>query len=413
MPPIDQKTLARRLQQARTNAGLTQEEAANTLGLPRTAIVQIEAGKRSVSTLELAQLAKLYHVPVSGFFAESEPQEEDVLVALFRAAEGFHEHPDVQREIGRYVAICRTGVELERLLELPARGGPPSYDMPSPTRVMEAVEQGASVAEQERRRLGLSHTPIPDMADLINAQGIWASGANLPDDMSGLFLRHSSIGLFILVNFGHVRARKRFSYAHEYAHALLDRSRAATVSLDSNRSDLGEVRANAFAAAFLLPRGGVWAFLNARQKAGPSRMEQAVYDPIIEQTGPDIRAHHRSAPHSQEVTYEDVAALAHHFGVSYQAALYRLKSLAIIRDKEFETLREKESFGRDYLRLLERLNDLEGYQETKPDREIVSQVLHLALEAYRREEISQGKLRDLSSLLEIDANELLALADAA
>jgi hypothetical protein len=35
------------------------------------------------------------------------------------------------------------------------------------------------------------------------------------------------------------------------------------------------------------------------------------------------------------------------------------------------------------------------------------------LEAYRREEISQGKLRDLSALLSIPADELLALADAA
>jgi hypothetical protein len=37
----------------------------------------------------------------------------------------------------------------------------------------------------------------------------------------------------------------------------------------------------------------------------------------------------------------------------------------------------------------------------------------LTLEAYRREEISQGKLRDLSALLNIPADELLALADAA
>ena len=41
------------------------------------------------------------------------------------------------------------------------------------------------------------------------------------------------------------------------------------------------------------------------------------------------------------------------------------------------------------------LVDLEGYDQRKPDRKIVSQVVHLALEAYRREEISKGKLRDL------------------
>jgi len=87
--------------------------------------------------------------------------------------------------------------------------------------------------------------------------------------------------------------------------------------------------------------------------------------------------------------------------------------LAIIKDKHFNSLRQKESFGKDYLRLLNMLDDLEGQEKSKPDREIVSQVLHLALEGYRREEISEGKLRDLSSLLGIDASELLALADAA
>jgi hypothetical protein len=61
------------------------------------------------------------------------------------------------------------------------------------------------VAEQERRRLGLGHSPILDISDLINSQNVWASGAKLPDDMSGLFLRHSSIGLGILVNFDPAR----------------------------------------------------------------------------------------------------------------------------------------------------------------------------------------------------------------
>ena len=56
------------------------------------------------------------------------------------------------------------------------------------------------------------------------------------------------------------------------------------------------------AAAFLMPRGGVWGFLNARQKAGPSRVEQPVYDPQMEQTGPDIRAQRRSAASSPRMS---------------------------------------------------------------------------------------------------------------
>jgi Zn-dependent peptidase ImmA (M78 family)/transcriptional regulator with XRE-family HTH domain len=411
---IDQKSLASRLKDARITASYTQEQVAKVLQLPRTAIVQFESGNRAVSTLELAKLAQLYSRPIASFF-DAEPQtgEDDVLVALFRAAQVEQRGMPWQSEVSRYLEICRAGVELEHLLERPPHVGPPSYDLPQPRNVMDAVEQGNTVAEQERRRLSLGHNPISDMSDLINSQNIWASGADLPDDMSGLFLKHSSIGLFILVNFGHPRARKRFSYAHEYAHALLDRKDSATVSREANRRSLSEVRANAFAAAFLLPRTGVWSFLNSRFKAGPSLVEQTVYDPSSEQDAEEVKASRRAAPRSQVLTFEDIAALAHHFGVSYQAALFRLKSLSVVNEAEFNELRDKEHFGKQYLELLEVLVDLEGHDQRKPDREIVSQVVHLALEAYRREEISKGKLRDLSAILGFSAKDLLTLAEAA
>jgi Zn-dependent peptidase ImmA (M78 family)/transcriptional regulator with XRE-family HTH domain len=409
---IDQQTLATRLKEARSTSQLTQEQVAQSLALPRTAIVQIEAGNRSVSTLELAKLSELFGRPIASFFNDSTSAgEEDVLVALFRAAGQKGDPQPWQSEVSRCLAICRVGVELEGLLDRPAHAGPPSYDLQPPRRAMEAVDQGCYVAEQERRRLGLELNPIHDIADLINSQNVWASGAHLPDGMSGLYLKHSSVGLCILVNFDHPRARKRFSYAHEYAHALLDRRHTATVSLEGNRSDLGEVRANAFAAALLLPRSGVWAFLQGRFKAGPSVIHSTIYDPATEENAKQVRVQRRAAPRSQALSYEDVAALAHHFGVSYQAALFRLKSLSIVNGEEFSELREKEQSGKAFLQMLQLLDDLDGRDERAPDREIVSQVLHLALEAYRREEISKGKLRDLSSLLGVPAKTLLNLAD--
>jgi Zn-dependent peptidase ImmA (M78 family) len=363
--------------------------------------------------LELANFAHHYGRSIASFFTdEPATQEEDPLVALFRTAQTGGDDLPWKAEVSRYLDICRAGVELEHLLDRPPHVGPPSYDLTQPRNVMEAVDQGNLVAEQERRRLALGHNPISDMSDLINSQNIWASGANLTDEISGFFLNHSSIGLFILVNFGHSRARKRFSYAHEYAHALLDRHNPATVSRIDNRQKLPEVRANAFAAAFLLPRTGVWSFLNSRFKAGPSLIEQTVYDPTAEQDAEEVRATRRAAPRSQVLTYEDIAGLAHHFGVSYLAALFRLKSLTIVNESEFAELRAKENYGKQYLDLLEVLVDLEGHDTRKPDREIVSQVVYLALEAYRREEISKGKLRDLSTLLNLSAKELLTLAEA-
>ena len=52
--PITTAQLAERLKQARLQAGLTQEQAAGAIGVPRTALVQMEGGNRAVSSLELA-----------------------------------------------------------------------------------------------------------------------------------------------------------------------------------------------------------------------------------------------------------------------------------------------------------------------------------------------------------------------
>lgn len=65
---ITQQILAARLRIAREKLGLTQEEAANAISIPRTAIVQMEAGNRKISTLELASLAELYGRTISSFF---------------------------------------------------------------------------------------------------------------------------------------------------------------------------------------------------------------------------------------------------------------------------------------------------------------------------------------------------------
>ena len=116
--PLDRETLAKRLQQARVNAGITQDEAAKALGVPRTAIVQMESGNRSVSTLELAQLATLYRVPVTYFFAAEELEEEDAMVALMRCSDEFQLDRQAEDEIHKYLRICQFGVQLKELLGL-------------------------------------------------------------------------------------------------------------------------------------------------------------------------------------------------------------------------------------------------------------------------------------------------------
>ena len=403
-------TIGRRLREARENCGLSQQVAADAVGIPRTAVTQLEAGNRAVSTLELAQLAELYKRPVADFFGEQPLHEDDLLVALHRLAPGLDTCSDIKEQVERCLSLCREGCSLEKLLGRSPRSGPPAYNLPAPRTASEAVRQGEQVALQERKRLGLGQTPIANIGELISDQGIWSSGVNLPDEMSGLFLRHTSIGMAILVNFDHVHGRKRFSYAHEYAHALLDRDGTGTVSTRDNASDLIEKRANAFAAALLMPGEGVTEFLRSLDKGLPSRHEQTIFDVATEGR---IDTQTRPVPGSQNITHQDAALLAHHFGVSYQAATYRLRSLNLVSQQECAKLLERESEGKGFLDFLRMLDDLDKPESReRQDRELKSQVVHLAIEAYRREEISRGKLLDLSKKLELPGRKLIELAEA-
>ena len=66
-PETDRQTLGDRLRIAREYVGLKQEEVAQHLNIPRSALSNIEAGQRKVEALELSRLAKLYQRPLSWF----------------------------------------------------------------------------------------------------------------------------------------------------------------------------------------------------------------------------------------------------------------------------------------------------------------------------------------------------------
>jgi Zn-dependent peptidase ImmA (M78 family)/DNA-binding XRE family transcriptional regulator len=410
---VSQKIIGERLRDARKNCGVTQGEAAESLGIPRTAVVNIESGERSVNTLELSKLARLYGRSVSEFFDDSPEAEEDILVVLHRIDDMFAQDPAVNKEISSHVALCREGADLKAVLGIPSEDGPPEYHLPAPQSTMEAVEQGNQVAAQERRRLSLGSSALPDLAKLIASQGVWAAKVHLPDEMSGMFLRDPSFGMAVLINENHPLSRRRFSFAHEYGHALMDRRAPVTITTEKNRRDFVEVRSNGFAAVFLLPPEGVESFLRNRRKAIPSREEQIVYDPLTTRDAKDrIEAKSRNVARFSKVTYRDVASLSLLFGTSYQAACYRLKSLGFVNKQELDELLEKESYAQDVFQLLD-LYDRAAEDEREDEDVLRLQVLDLAVEAFRREELSQGRLRDISSILGVPAEKLLQLAEVA
>jgi Zn-dependent peptidase ImmA (M78 family)/transcriptional regulator with XRE-family HTH domain len=406
---MNQTELGLRLRRARENCGISQQIAADTIGAPRTAITQIEAGNRIVSSLELEKLARLYARPLT-WFLDDEPQDDDLVVVLHRVAGNMANDPEINRQVTHCIELCREGMFLETMLGRSVQASLPRLDVPLPRNAGEAITQGEALAERERKRLDLGLQPLDELDELLAQQGIWASSMPLHADISGLFLHHPSIGLAIIINADHASVRQHFSFAHEYAHALLDRHATVTVSSRGNSHELIEKRANAFAAAFLMPAQGVDEQLQRLGKRGGSRQERMVYDVATDgRSGAELRA----PPHAHQLTYQDIAVIARYFDVSYQAAVYRLNSLGHMSARERDTLLNCVEQGRTYTKNVLRQADPDQPKQAS-SRTLLNEIAYLAIEAYRREEISRGRLLELSSLIGITPTSiLLDLADAA
>jgi transcriptional regulator with XRE-family HTH domain len=81
----EQAKLGARLKEAREYIGLLQEDVGTALGIPRTSVHALEAGKRKVTGLELRRLARLYRRPVGWLLGDEEVELNDA-EPLFRAA---------------------------------------------------------------------------------------------------------------------------------------------------------------------------------------------------------------------------------------------------------------------------------------------------------------------------------------
>ena len=91
----EQAELGARLRAAREYIGLLQEDVAGALGIPRTSVAALEAGKRKVTGLEIRRLARLYRRSVGWLLGEEEVELKDA-EPLYRAAAALSEEDRAQ-----------------------------------------------------------------------------------------------------------------------------------------------------------------------------------------------------------------------------------------------------------------------------------------------------------------------------
>jgi len=310
---IDPAIIGERLAEARRARRLTQQDAAESLGVARTTVVAMEKGVRRPRAGELVHLARLYGRQVSDFVRGVPARPRGDFVVQFRAARGPSDvipEPDRTADSLRFEELCRSYVELEELLHAPLpRRYPTSYDVSGTP--PEAA--GAEVAAAERLRLGLGDGPISDPWGLLAAEvGIRIFAFPFESKrIAGMFVFNEDYGGCIAVNANHPEEKRRWTLIHDYGHFLTSRLHPAlTLSSENRRLPEAERVAESFTRHFLLPTNGVTRQFQAvrRSKDGP-------------------------------ITPGDLLGLAHHFGVSFQAMCWRLEQLDLIDSGTWERLK--------------------------------------------------------------------------
>ena len=98
--------------------------------------------------------------------------------------------------------------------------------------------------------------------------------------------------------------------------------------------------------------------------------------------------------------------------VSYAAKVWRLRGLNLVSQEQAEALLDQTEEAKRYLRTVRAFPDVEDTEdEAHWDHELDWQILTLALEAWWRGQISQGRLLEVGLLLDIDDETLLDLAE--
>ena len=234
----DWAAVGARVAQARRALKLSQAELGDRIGLGRTVIARIEGGNRTLSALELADLARATNLPVDWFVTESPP-----VVASHRADRlGETTFADLRVEtLAREVAQLR-----EADLLRPAGTGLELQGVPR------NVEEAENVALLVRAHLGCETDGPIDLGAAAADLNLYAYTLELPGDhVDGAYVVIDEGTGVALINGRNPSARRRFTLAHEIGHHVFqDEYELDLLYLDTDTERI----VNAFAIHLLLPR---------------------------------------------------------------------------------------------------------------------------------------------------------------
>lgn len=371
-PGGDPRELGARLREARKAAGLTQETAADELGVARTTLLSIEKGERRIQPPELVRLAGLYRRSVNELLRPGKPVSPFAVQLRATLTNDQEIATAIEAPTWAFQQLCEDYFELERLCASPLQKNyPPERSLPGTA--PEAA--GEDLAGRERLRLGLGDGPIPNLRLLLEQDvGLRVFYVDLPSDIAAMFSYDPQLGGCVAVNALHPYERRRQSLAHEYAHFLTSRYRAeVTVLQRYRRRPEHERLANAFARSFLMPADGVARRVNEAKAAKNGRF-----------------------------TYADICTLAYYYGVSIEAFTKRLEDLKLVNGGAWQKLKES-NFKASEARTLLGIAAPAAVDDLLPPR-----YRFLALDGYRNSKLTEGQL---AHFLRVDRMEARRIVD--
>ena len=404
------KQIGEVLRMARRSRGLTQVDIAPTLGVSRSAVAQMENGKRTVKAEDIDRLALLYGCSTSELLSSTDPsatpREDTVLPELFVAL------PELQGEEKHHLfrhllRAARMLTSIESTLGFEAIANAlPSYAEATPETAWHAVRQGYRASEDERRRLALGEGPIRFIDELVTSMGVRTARARLPRGVNLVFVNSPEIGCLAVVDEDASVGRRRLTYAHAMAHALFDRHLPWRVCSTGAEMDFREVRANAFASGFLLPEHGVRRYLETLGKetlgrSGPSVLSVYFEGEAKSDSNNNLRIDGRAREGRHPITLSDLTLAAHYYGATRSLTAHRLRNLRLLSDeqiKRFERMIDSDT-GRNARKTLA-LKDVQYETDS-----LCSRLAALAAEAHNRKLIDSDAFNEFADVAGVPAQE--------
>lgn len=240
---------AHRVRQLIDHSGLSQAEFAAKAGLDASKMSKSLSGVRRFTSLDLARVAEVGGVTVDWLLGSDSPAPS--LAARISGISG-GSTSNALWEASRLAQIRS---------DLAFLGYSQEYStVPVPIGVDRWIAQGNILAERALEIVAGSEYrtfATRDIAELIeNVFGFDVAIVDLPDGFDGLAWLDAEAQL-IVAGASKIPARQRFTIAHELGHLLFKDSQDVVVDVNiydyDHRKQASEIRANAFATAFLLP----------------------------------------------------------------------------------------------------------------------------------------------------------------